>query len=196
MNTKVYWLIAVSLLWLDFSFAQTIKSQLFDNISIEENLLKINYLVDNSIYLNIASSNIINSASVSQTGNRNEAFIEQIRGGDNKGNIVKVTQCFENNLTSINQSGVGNQNYITQSGLNNKTIADINGLNNNSVIIQEGTNNYISQKMESDSKNYYIAQQGANNLIIQEGNEAISKPYLISQKGTGMRLFITSGAIK
>lgn len=174
MNAKIYCVLAVFLIGINFTIAQSTQSQLLENISISSN----------------------NSADIIQIGNNNEAFIQQIRESEIKGNVSKITQYNEYNTASINQSGIGNQNIITQSGINNKTTTDVNGNFNSSVIIQDGNNNYVEQKLESDYKNYYFAQQGFNNLIVQQGSEVVSKPYLVFQKGSGMRLFITSSAVK
>ena len=196
MKELRYYLVVIYFMLSAASFAQSSISPSFLNDSNNNYLSYITEQINDAAAMNNLNLFPCNRVDVVQFGNNNEAYIEQIKSNDLSGNVSAVIQYVDNNSASINQIGNGNKSLVTQNGMDNKLDIDVSGNFNNSVMFQEGSNNILSQKLNSDNKTNFISQQGTNNIIMQQENELTSKPLLIHQKGSGMRLIITNSAIK
>ena len=124
-----------------------------------------------------------NDATITQKGNENMVFIQQI--GNNK---VMINQNGTSNLTDILQMGEGNALQLTQSGSTNNYEGIIQGNSFDINIDQKGSLNHVLQNISGGNLFYHFVQMGHLNEIIHEGDASI--PLFITQHGSNLSIII------
>jgi len=168
----------------------TVDSKSSDNYGINFTLRQLERNSVSNTYL----SQYWNQSTLTQFGNANSAFINQVNSGNAVyDNIGSIYEFMQNNTAEINQVGRNNKSLIEQAGTGNQASISINGDNNNTEIFQIGNYNQAAQDITGDSKLYILNQTGNNNTFIQIGNNETINGYKVYQTGNGMNLKILNG---
>ncbi len=135
----------------------------------------------------------LNTITLQQMGNMNDAFIKQFSEGDP--NLVKVNQDGNNNFIEFTQTGSANATDITQIKSGNTYLGRHSGNHIINTVVQNGYNNYIEQQLEADFLDFKIEQFGNNHELYQKESRG-GIGYKVTQTGTeGMKISISQGNI-
>jgi hypothetical protein len=148
----------------------------------------------NNAFVTQSSIDVLNKFILRQTGDNNQASIQQIQSGTTfLSNTSMIVQDGFSNAVGLIQNGGGNATDIRQYGNNNSSDLNIEGDGVRSAIVQQGNNNQVNQSLKGDGLNYVVTQQGNNIQLTQVESETHTRQYSVNQVGDGMRVIIVNG---
>ncbi len=133
------------------------------------------------------------SLAIDQIGGANNQTI--INNNQSLSNFAQIIQIGGGNQTEIEQDGDNNFSLSIQSGSSNFHKLYLAGNNNLTINYQNGYSNYVEQDIIGNNLYYLMSQDGNFNEIIQIENSPSSIPYIVNQRGDGLKLKIVNGGI-
>jgi len=132
----------------------------------------------------------LNTVTLQQMGNLNQATIIQISGQSDP-NLVNVFQNGDLNNTVVMQAGQRNAVDVQQLGNSNHVVGIYGGEDLISSIYQQGDENLVVQSLDGSNMDFHISQLGHRNEVYQQESGDAGKGYSVLQNGSDMKVIIS-----